>query len=61
MDSGCEHTMLEAESCLGMANGETNLGAIGLGDSFGCAKEWSSQNDGCSIISSCLYHHEVYL
>jgi hypothetical protein len=60
MDSSCECTILEAESLLGFPNGEIDLGGISVDDGFSCAKEWSSQNDGCSIISSYFYHHKVY-
>jgi hypothetical protein len=60
MDSSCDCMILEAESLHGFPNGEIDLGGIGVDDSFSYAKEWSSQNDGCSIISSCFYHHEVY-
>jgi hypothetical protein len=52
--------ILEAESILGVSNGETDLGGVRVDDGFDCTEEWSSQNDGCSIISSCFYHHEVY-
>jgi hypothetical protein len=54
MNSSYECTILEAESLLSFPNGETDLGGIGVDDGFSCAKEWSSQNDGCSIISSCF-------
>jgi hypothetical protein len=60
MDSCCECTILEAESLLYVSNGETDLGSVGINDGFGYAEEWSSQNDGCSIISSYFYYHEVY-
>jgi hypothetical protein len=39
MDSCCECTILEAESLLGVSNGETNLGGVGVDDGFGCAEE----------------------
>jgi hypothetical protein len=52
--------ILEAESLLGVSNGETYLGGVSIDDGFSCAEEWLSQNDWCPIISSCLHHHEVY-
>jgi hypothetical protein len=52
--------ILEAKSLLGFPNGEIDLGGISVDDGFSYAKEWSSQNDDCSIISSYFYHHEVY-
>jgi hypothetical protein len=60
MDSRYECTILEAESLLGVSNDETDIGGVSVDDGFGCDEEWSSQNDGCSIISSCFYDHEVY-
>jgi hypothetical protein len=52
--------ILKAKSLLGVSNGETDLGGVDVDDGFGCAKEWSSQNEGCSIISCCFYHYKVY-
>jgi hypothetical protein len=42
MDLHCECTIIEAESLLGVSNGETDIGGVGVDDGFGCAKEWSS-------------------
>jgi hypothetical protein len=60
MNLSYERMMLEAKSFLGIPFGETDLGGVGVDDGFGCAEEWSSQIDGCSIISSCFYHHKIH-
>jgi hypothetical protein len=52
--------MLESKSLLSIPNGEIDLGGVNVDDGFGGAKERSSQNDGCSIISSNFYHHKIY-
>jgi hypothetical protein len=50
---------LEIEPLLAVIDCETNLGAIRVDDGFSYAQEWSSQNDGCSIISTCFHNHKV--
>jgi hypothetical protein len=58
MDREC--TPLETEPLLPIIDCETDIGTIRVDDGFGYAQEWSYQNDGYSLISSCFYNHKVY-
>ena len=56
---GLECLVLEAESFFIVLDSEADLGTACRDDSLGGVQEWSSQNNGQSLISSCLNHHKI--
>ena len=55
-----EYIVLECELLLSSFDVETYIGIVSVDDGFGCAQEGTPQDDGCLLISTYLYHHEVY-
>jgi hypothetical protein len=54
-----ECTLSEGEHLLSPLDVEADLCIVGIDDGFSGAQEWAPQDDGCSLVTSGLYHHEV--
>ena len=49
----------EGKRLLPPFNVETDPGSTSMDDSSRGVQEWPSYDDGCPLISTSLYHHEV--
>ena len=54
-----ECILAECERFLPPLDVEADLCIVGVDDGLGGAQEWAPQNNGCSLVTSGLYHHEV--
>jgi len=55
-----DYILPECEHFLPPLDVEVDLCIVGADDGLGGALEWAPQNNGCSLVTSGLYHHEVF-